>query len=230
MRRIGIIGGMSWQSSAVLYRLVNEFAHDAQGGHASADCVMTSVNFDVVRELQLRNDWDGAGELLADRARSLRAAGAEAVTLCTNTMHKVAPAIVEALGDVPFLHVADSVAARCEAIGAKTVGLLGTRCTMSDGFYLDLLEARGLTVWVPDPAAQVDVDSIIFEHLVHGRTPASARERYREVMAALERKGCEAIVLGCTEIGLLVDDTDATVPLVDTTVEQARTAVDFMLA
>lgn len=230
MRKIGIIGGMSWQSSAATYRLLNEAVNERLGGHHSARCVLASVEFAEIEALQGAGDWDGAGRRLAVEARGLELAGAECVLLATNTMHKVADAIVAAI-EVPFLHVADAVARRCEELGATTVGLLGTRFTMGEAFYVDLLADRGITAWVPDPVGQVDVDAIIFEHLVHGRTPAPARERYREVMADLvARRGVEAIVLGCTEIGLLVDETDASVPLVDTTVEQVRAAVDWALA
>jgi aspartate racemase len=190
---------------------------------------MTSVEFADIEALQRAGDWAGAARLLAAEAQGLERAGAECVLLATNTMHKVAATIVEAI-EVPFLHVVDAVAARCGELGATTVGLLGTRFTMGEDCYVDLLAERGITAWVPDPVGQVDVDAIIFEHLVHGRTPAPARERYREVMAGLVGKGCEAIVLGCTEIGLLVDDSDASVPLVDTTVEQVRAAVDWALA
>ena len=229
MRKIGVIGGMSWQSSAVIYRLLNEQVQAQRGGHHSARVLLSSVDFAEVEALQRVGDWAGAGDLLAAEARALVAAGAECVVLATNTMHKVADAIVAAI-DVPFLHVVDAVEQRCRELGATTVGLLGTRFTMGDAFYVDLLAERGITAWVPDPVGQVDVDAIIFEHLVHGRAPAPARERYREVMAALEVKGCEAIVLGCTEIMLLVDETDASVPLVDTTTEQVRMAVDWALA
>lgn len=230
MRKIGIIGGMSWQSSAATYRLLNEAVNERLGGHHSARCVMASVEFAEIEALQVAGDWAGAGARLADEAQALERAGAECVVLATNTMHKVADAI-EAAIEVPFLHVADAVAARCEELGATTVGLLGTRFTMGEAFYVDLLAARGITAWVPDPVGQVDVDAIIFEHLVHGRTPAPARDRYREVMADLVvRRGVDAIVLGCTEIGLLVDDGDASVPLIDTTVEQVRAAVDWALA
>lgn len=228
MRRIGVIGGMSWQSSIVTYRLLNELVQERLGGHHSADCVMASVDFAHVVELQRAGDWDGAGQLLADAARSLERAGAECVLLATNTMHKVADSIVEAI-DAPFLHVADAAANRLRELGIGRVGLLGTRFTMAESFYLDLLEARGILAFVPDPAAQVDVDAIIFEHLVHGRAPAPARERYCEVMASMVAKGAEAILLGCTEIMLLVEDCDCTVPLVDTTREQARMAVDWAL-
>ncbi len=230
MRKIGVIGGMSWQSSAATYRLLNQAVSERLGGHHSARCVVASVDFAQVEALQRAGDWAEAGRLLAREAQSLERAGAECVVLATNTMHKVADAIVEAI-DVPFLHVADAVARRCGELDATTVGLLGTRFTMAEGFYVDLLAERGITAWVPDPVAQVDVDSIIFEHLVHGRTPTPARERCREVMVELvARRGVEAIVLGCTEIGLLIDAGDASVPLVDTTVEQVRSAVDWALA
>ncbi|MCW2927589.1 MAG: hypothetical protein JWM86_1557 [Thermoleophilia bacterium] len=228
MRMIGIIGGMAWPSTAELYRRLNELVGERLGGHHSARILLSSVDFAEVEAMQRSGDWDGTGELLATEARRLEAGGAELLLLATNTMHKVAPAI-EAAVDVPLLHVVDGVQAAATRLGVTTVGLLGTRFTMAEDFYIDALEARGLVGWVPDPVGQVDVDAIIFEHLVHGRTPAPARERYREVMAGLVARGCGAIVLGCTEIGLLVDGTDATVPLIDTTLEHARLAVDQAL-
>lgn len=229
MRRIGIIGGMSWRSSAETYRLLNQVVHERLGGHHSAACLLASVDFAGIEQLQRAGDWQGAGERLAGVAQALERVGAECVILATNTMHKVADQIVAAI-DVPFLHVADAVAARCRELGAARVGLLGTRFTMGEPFYVDLLADRGIEAVVPSADDQVLVDRIIFEELVRGRTTDESRERYREVMARLGDDGCEAVVLGCTEIGLLVSDGDAAVSLVDTTVEQVRAAVDWALA
>jgi aspartate racemase len=229
MRRIGIIGGMSWQSSAVTYRLLNELVNERLGGHHSAACLLASVDFAGIEELQRAGDWHGAGERLAGVAAALERAGAECVVLATNTMHKVAPQI-EAAIEIPFLHVVDAVAARCHELDVTLVGLLGTRFTMAEPFYVDLLAERGIEAIVPPTEDQATVDSVIFDELVRGITNEASRERYREVMARLAGQGCEAIILGCTEIGLLVDESDAAVPLVDTTVEQVRAAVEWALA
>jgi aspartate racemase len=230
MRRIGVIGGMSWQSSAVAYRLLNEAVAARLGGHHSARCVMSSVEFEEVIALQHAGDWDAAGELLAREARHLQDAGAECIYLATNTMHLVAPAI-EAAIDVPFLHVVDVVADEADRLGVTRVGLLGTRFTMCEPFYVDLLAARGIEAIVPDCGDEVtELHRIIFDELVHGEILDASRVRYCRAMASLVERGAEAIVLGCTEIMLLVSSCDASVPVLDTTELQARAAIEFALA
>ena len=230
MRRIGIIGGMSWQSSAVAYRLLNEAVAAKLGGHHSARCVMTSVEFDEVVSLQHAGDWDAAGRLLAEEARGLQDAGAECIYLATNTMHVVAPAI-EAAIDVPFLHVVDVVADEARRLDVTTVGLLGTRYTMCEPFYVDALAERGIRAIVPDCGDEVsELHRIIFEELVHGHVLDSSREFYCRSMAGLVERGAEAIVLGCTEIMLLVGQCDCSMPVIDTTEAQARAALEFALA
>lgn len=230
MRTIGVIGGMSWQSTAETYRMLNELVGASLGGRHSARCIIASVDFEEVVAFQRAGDWDGAGALLAREARKLEAAGADCVFLATNTMHLVADAIRDAI-DVPFLHVVDVVAAGIREQGCSTVGLLGTRYTMREPFYADLLAAHGITAIVPEQDEEVDeLDRIIFDELVHGQVLEPSRVKYCAAMESLVERGAEAIVLGCTEIMLLVGACDCSVEVIDTTEAQARAAVDFALA
>ena len=229
MKRIGLLGGMSWESSAEYYRFVNEAVRDSLGGLHSADCVMRSVDFAGIEELQRAGRWDEAGGVLADEARALVAAGAELIVLCTNTMHKVAGAITDAV-DVPFLHIADTTAAAVRARGIGTVGLLATGYTMEQDFYTGRLRERhGLEVLVPDEADRRIVHDVIYDELCVGVVRDESRDEYRRVMASLAGRGAEAILLGCTEIDLLVGPEDAGVPLFDTTRLHAEAAVRLAL-
>jgi aspartate racemase len=217
MRTIGLLGGMSWESTVPYYRQINEVVKQRLGGLHSARLVLVSVDFHDIERLQQAGDWVAAGELLATAARSVEAAGADFLVLCTNTMHKVAPAI-EAAVAIPLLHIADPTAAQIKAAGLRRVGLLGTRFTMEQDFYLGRLrEQHGIEVLVPDRIDRADVHHIIYDELCLGLISAASRARYREVMAGLVARGAEAIILGCTEISLLVDASDAGVPLFDTT-------------
>jgi aspartate racemase len=230
MRCIGLLGGMSWESSAVSYRMVNEAVRDALGGLHSADLLLRSVDFAPVEALQRAGDWDAAGALLAREARALQDAGAELLVLCTNTMHKVAPAIEAAL-DVPLVHIADATAAAVREAGLRRVGLLATAYTMEQDFYVGRLRDRhGIEVLVPDAAERAEVHRVIYEELCVGVVRDASREAYRAVMAGLVDRGAEAILLGCTEIDLLVGAADASVPVFDTTLLQAREAVRLALA
>ena len=229
MKLIGLIGGMSWESTESYYRLINQAVKARLGGLHSARLVLYSVDFREIEVLQRAGDWDTAGRLLADAARSLQAAGAEAIVLCTNTMHKVAAAI-EATVAVPLLHIADATAAAIVAAGHTRVGLLGTRFTMEEAFYRDrLIDRHDLDVLVPAAAEREDVNRIIYQELCLGVIREESRARYREVISNLVAAGAQAIILGCTEISLLVSAADASVPLFDTTALHARAAVDFAL-
>jgi aspartate racemase len=229
VKRIGLLGGMSWESTAVYYRLVNEAVRDRAGGLHSADCLLRSVDFAGVEELQRTGRWDAAGALLAGEARALQGAGAELLVLCTNTMHKVAPAIEAALS-IPFVHIADTTAEAVRAAGISRVGLLATAYTMERDFYVGRLRERhGLDVLVPDAADRRIVHDVIYQELCVGIVRDASREEYRRVMAALVQRGAEAILLGCTEIDLLVAARDATVPLFDTTRLHAERAVELAL-
>jgi aspartate racemase len=227
MKVIGLIGGMSWESTVPYYRLINETIRARLGGLHSAKLVLYSVDFHEIERLQHAEDWQAAGELLAQAARSLEAAGAELLVLCTNTMHKVASQI-EAAVRIPLLHIADPTAADIRAAGHSKVGLLGTRFTMEQAFYRDRLRERhGLDVRVPNDADRAIVHRVIYEELCLGQALTASRAEYRRILAALVEQGAEAIILGCTEIGLLVDPSDSAVPLFDTTRIHARAAAEW---
>lgn len=229
MKLIGLIGGMSWESTESYYRLINQAVKARLGGLHSARLLLYSADFHEIEMLQRSGDWDTAGRLLADAARSLQAAGAECVLLCTNTMHKVAPAI-EAAVSIPLLHIADATAAAIVAAGHTRVGLLGTRFTMEEAFYRERLASRhGLDVLIPAAAERADVNRIIYQELCLGVIREDSRARYREAIRQLVAAGAQAIILGCTEISLLVSALDASVPLFDTTALHARAAVDVAL-
>jgi len=229
MKTIGLIGGMSWESTVPYYRLINETVAARLGGLHSARLVLYSVDFHDIERLQHAGDWVAAGELLAQAARSLQAAGADVLVLCTNTMHKVA-AQIEAAVSIPLFHIADPTATEIRAAGLTCVGLLGTRFTMEQGFYRDrLTERHGLQVLVPEAGDREIVHRVIYEELCLGKIVPASRAEYRRVMAGLVERGAEAIILGCTEICLLVDASDATVPLFDTTGIHARKAAEWAL-
>jgi aspartate racemase len=229
MKTIGLIGGMSWESTASYYRLINQAVQARLGGLHSASLVLHSVDFAAIEQLQRAGDWDAAGALLAQAARGLQAAGAGALLICANTMHKVAPAIASAV-QIPLLHVVDATAAAVHRAGVRQVGLLGTRFTMEQAFYVERLQQQGLGVLLPDADDRATVHRVIYEELCRGRILDRSRDEYRRVMAALVARGAEGIILGCTEIALLVAAADATVPLFDTTELHALAAVDWALA
>jgi aspartate racemase len=229
VKRIGLLGGMSWESTVEYYRFVNEAVRDRLGGLHSADCLVRSVDFAGVEELQRTGRWDEAGELLAGEARVLVAAGAELVVLCTNTMHKVADAISAAI-NVPFVHIADTTADAVRDAGASTVGLLATAYTMEHDFYVGRLRDRhGLEVLVPGREDRRIVHRVIYDELCVGVVNDHSRREYRRIMGDLAEHGAEAILLGCTEIDLLVGPDDAPVPVFDTTRLHAERAVEMAL-
>ena len=217
MKIIGLIGGMSWESTVPYYRHINETIKARLGGLHSARLILYSVDFHEIERLQRAGDWDAAGVLMGEAARSLEAAGADFLVLCTNTMHRVAPAI-EAAVRIPLLHIADPTAREIKAAGLSKVGLLGTRFTMEQGFYKDRLRERhGLEVLTPAEPDRERIHRIIYDELCLGEIRDSSRLAYRRVMADLVERGAEAIILGCTEISLLVGPGDAGVRLFDTT-------------
>lgn len=229
MKTIGLIGGMSWESTVPYYRTINETIKERLGGLHSAKIVLVSVDFHEIEQLQRAGDWIAAGALLADAAVALEKAGAQCVVLCTNTMHKVAPAI-EAAVQIPLLHIADATAAEIKAARISTVGLLGTRFTMEQDFYKDrLVRAHGVRVLVPDAEGRELVHRVIYDELCLGKVLDSSRTAARRVMARLVDDGAQAIVLGCTELMLLVRPEDTTVPLFDTTSIHARKAAEWAL-
>lgn len=229
MRTIGIIGGMSWESTLPYYRRINEGVRDRLGGLHSAKLVLLSVDFAEVEAMQSEGRWDEGGELLASAARSLEAAGAECVLIATNTMHKVASQ-VEAAVNVPLLHIADTAGAAIVGAGITTVGLLGTRFTMEQDFYRSRLQERfGLSVLVPDADDRELVDRVIYTELCCGIISDESRAAFNGVIGRLVERGAEAIVLGCTEIPLLVRAEETPVPLFDTGELHAAAAVEFAL-
>ena len=229
MKTIGLIGGMSWESTLAYYRTINRATAAALGGLHSAPLVLDSLDLAEVARLQYAGRWDALGEMMAASARKLERAGADLLVLATNTMHKLAPQI-EAATTVPLLHIADATADAAHAQGITTVGLLGTRFTMEQAFYRDRLEANGLAVLTPPDAERQAVHDVIYDELCQGIFQEPSRQAYREVIAGLARRGAEGVVLGCTEIGLLVGPDDAPVPLLDTAEIHARRAVELALA
>jgi aspartate racemase len=229
MRTIGLIGGMSWESTAWYYRLLNELTRDRLGGLHSAKCVLYSVDFAEIEQLQTEGRWTEAGEVLAAAARAVEAAGAQLVLICTNTMHKVADEVAAAVS-VPLLHLADTTADAVLKAGLTKVGLLGTAFTMEQDFYRGRLARRGLDVLVPGAAGRAVVHRVIYKELCLGIVREESRAAYRDVIAELAARGAEGVILGCTEIELLVRPEDSVVPLFPTTTLHAQAAVTAALA
>jgi len=228
MLTIGLLGGMSWESSAHYYRLANEFVRERSGGLHSARCVLYSVDFADVEQLQSTGRWDEAGRLLGRAAAAVQAAGADLLLLCTNTMHKVADQVQAAI-DIPLLHLADATAAAVGAAGLDTVGLLGTAFTMEQGFYRDRLAGHGLNVIVPESDDRAEVHRIIYQELCLGRHSDTSRQTYRQIIERLVHSGAQGVILGCTEIELLISPGDSLVPLFPTSRLHVEAAVDAAL-
>jgi aspartate racemase len=229
MRYIGLLGGMSWESTAEYYRLLNRGVAERAGGLHSAPLILHSVDFAEIAEMQRAGDWATAGSRLAEAARGLEGAGAQALVLCTNTMHHVAGAL-EAAVSIPLLHIVDPTGTALRAAGVRRVGLLGTRFTMELPFWRDRLHQRfGVELVVPEPSDRAEVHRIIYEELCRGRIEDASRAAYVGVIERLRAEGAEAVILGCTEIGLLVRPADSPLPVFDTTVLHAEAAVDFCL-
>jgi aspartate racemase len=230
VKTLGLIGGMTWHSTVDYYRLINEGVHTRLGGSHSAEIVLLSVDFDPVEGLQTGGEWEALGRLMAGAARTLEAAGAEGLVICANTMHRLADDIAAAVR-VPLIHIADATAAEVRKQGLKTVGLLGTRYTMEMDFYRGRLAARhGLKVLVPGEPGRTTVHEIIYKELGHGLVRPEARQAYLEVIEDLVKRGAEGVILGCTEIPMLVRPQDSPVPVFDTTALHAAAAVEFALS
>jgi aspartate racemase len=228
MRTIGLIGGMSWESSAEYYRLVNEDVRTRLGGQHNAASVMVTVDFAEIEALQRAGCWEAAGKRLAEAAVALEHAGADLIGLCTNTMHLVADRIESAV-KVPFVHLVDATADRITAAGLRRVGLLATRFTMELGFYAERMARHGIEVLVPSAEDRTVVHGIIYGELTLGKVEQASREAYRRVMVDLAERGCDGIIYGCTEITLLVDGSDSPVPVFDSTRLHAERLVDLAL-
>ncbi|EJE51821.1 aspartate racemase [Acidovorax sp. CF316] len=230
MKTIGLIGGMSWESTAEYYRLMNQEVRTRLGPLRSAQLLIHSVDFGPIAQAQHEGRWDDAGELLAGSARRLHAAGADAIVLCTNTMHKLAGTIAAAT-PLPFLHIAAPVGEAARQCGLRRLGLLATAFTMEQPFLKDkLAQDHGLQVVTPDAPTRAEVHRVIYEELCQGIVRDASRGFYQRAIAQLQAQGCDAIVLGCTEISLLVQQAHSPLPLLDTTALHARAAVDFALA
>jgi len=226
---IGLLGGMSWESTLEYYRIINETVKERLGGLHSAKCILYSFDFAEIELLQREGDWDKLAEMLIDAAKKLEACGAGLIVICTNTMHKLADK-VEAKINIPLIHIVDATAEKILEKNIKQVGLLGTRFTMEEPFYKRRLEEKyGIKVIIPNSKEREIVDRVIFEELVLGIIRQSSRERFKQIIYSLVDRGAEGIILGCTEIPLLIKQEDVTVPVFDTTTIHARAAVEFAL-
>jgi aspartate racemase len=228
VKTIGLIGGMSWESTIPYYRHINTVIKQRLGGLHSARVILYSVDFHDIEQLQRAGDWESAGTMLSAAARALETAGADFLVLCTNTMHKVAPAI-EAAVRIPLLHIADPTAAEIKRAGFSKVGLLGTRFTMEESFIKDRLSRHGLQILTPGRIDRETIDRIIYEELCQGILVEESRAHYRGIIGSLVAMGAQAIILGCTEVSLLIDQKDSAVPVFDTTSLHAREAGQWAL-
>jgi aspartate racemase len=229
MKTIGVIGGMSWESSAEYYKLLNRYAKARLGGHHNARSLLLTVDFAVVEAAQRAGDWNALGNQMANAARQLEQGGADIVLLATNTMHRVADAIERTIS-VPFLHIADPTGEALRAAGVERVALLGTRYTMEQTFYAGRLRERfGLDTLTPDDEGRANVHRIIYDELCHGVIESQSRAMYQKVIEELAARGAQAVILGCTEITLLIKQEDSVLPVFDTTALHAQKAVDWAI-
>jgi len=230
MKTIGLLGGMSWESMVGYYRAINEGVKNQLGGLHSAKIVMYSVDFDPIEKLQHAGDWEGTANILSDAAKRIQCAGADFLLICTNTMHKVVPQIEEAI-EIPILHIADATAEIIIGNGIKTVGLLGTAFTMEQDFYKGRLQNKhGLKVLVPNERGRQTVHKIIYHELCLGQIRHDSKAQYLSLIDSLSDSGAEAVILGCTEIGMLINQDDTKVKLLDTTAIHAQKAVEYALS
>ena len=228
MKTIGLLGGMSWESTQTYYRLINEGVKNRLGGLHSAKLVLFSVDFAEIEALQHKGDWPATADILAGAALSVQKAGADFLVIGTNTMHKVAPEIEQTIG-IPLLHIADATAQLLKKEGVTRAGLLGTRFTMEQAFYRERLEAAGIDVLTPDEGQRDEVHRVIYEELCQGEIKPDSRHTYLDIVSSLSGRGAQAVILGCTEIGLLISQADTEVPLYDTTEIHAAQAVELAL-
>ena len=228
MKTLGMIGGMSPESTVLYYQIINREVNRHLGGNNSANIVMHSVNFAEIAALQAQGNWQQAGVLLADSAQKLAQMGAEGLVLATNTMHKVAD-VIQAAVEIPLLHVVDATAAAIHAQGLDKVGLLGTRFTMSDGFYTQRMREFGIATVLPNEAQQAEIHRVIFEELCCNRFTDTAKRYYQQVVGDLQAQGAQGVILGCTEIGLLLQAQDCALPVWDSAVIHALAAVEWIL-
>ena len=228
MKTLGIIGGMSPESTVLYYQIINREVNRRLGGNNSANIVMHSVNFAEIAALQAQGNWQQAGVVLAESAQKLAQMGAEGLVLASNTMHKVAD-VIQAAVEIPLLHVVDATAAAIQAQGLDKVGLLGTRFTMSDGFYTQRMREQGIATVLPNEEQQAEIHRVIFEELCCNRFTDTARRYYQQVVGDLQAQGAQGVILGCTEIGLLLQAQDCALPVLDSAVIHALAAVEWIL-
>jgi len=229
MKVIGMIGGMSWESSIEYYRLINETVKEKLGGLHSAKCILYSVDFAEIEALQYQGRWQEAAQIMVDAASRVKAGGADFLVICTNTMHKMADDVEQAVS-IPLLHIADATAKVIQAQGLRKIGLLGTKYTMEEDFYRGrLVNKHGLEVLIPDADDREVIHRVIYEELVLGKINSESREEYKLIIERLVAGGAQGIILGCTEIGLLVKQNDSQMPLFDTTYLHAVAAVELAL-
>lgn len=223
MKTIGLIGGMSWESTVTYYKVINETVKEQLGGLHSAKILLYSVDFSEIEECQAKGQWEESADILGEAALKLQAAGADFIVICTNTMHKVAP-VIQGKIRIPILHIADATADSLLKAGVKTVALLGTKYTMTQEFYKEKLTAKGIKVLVPDQSDIELVNHVIYDELCLGMISEESRKEYKRVIAMLKEKGAEGVILGCTEIGLLIKQEDSPLPVFDTTLIHANRA------
>lgn len=228
MKKIGLIGGMSWESTLLYYKLLNEKVKSLRGGFHSANCVIESVNFAEIAALQAKDDWSSLDKLMITRARALETSGAEMILICANTMHLSVPAIEQST-KIPVLHIAEVTAAEIKKSKLKKVALLGTKFTMEKDFFRDILEKNGITVCIPDAEGRNRVHEIIYQELVNGIITDESKKTYVSIIENLLAEGAQGVILGCTEIPLLIKPVDVDIPLFNTTKIHAEKAVEISL-
>ncbi|NOQ92694.1 MAG: amino acid racemase [Flavobacteriaceae bacterium] len=228
MKTIGLIGGLSWESSAVYYKIINEKINNILGGYHSAKCVMVSVDFAEIEKLQKIEDWEGQNKIMVKSARQLENAGADFVVLCTNTMHICSDAIIKNIS-IPFLHIAKATGEKIKENNLKKIALLGTKFTMEKDFYKDLLKDYGIETIIPNENDRGIVHEIIYKELVHGNINTNSKKAYQKIIKDLQKRGAEGVILGCTEIPLLIKQNDVDIPIFDTTKIHAESAVMMAL-
>ena len=228
MKTIGLIGGMSWESTIPYYRIINEEVKNRLGGLHSAKIVLYSVEFDEIEKCQSNGEWEKSGDILGNAAKAVESAGADFLLICTNTMHKVVPQIASMI-DIPIIHIADATADELEKNNTRSIGLLGTKYTMTQDFYKPRLIDRGIRVLIPDEGDIETVNTVIFDELCVGKISDVSREKLKEIITKLKCKGAEGVILGCTEIGLLIHQSDVDIPVFDTTVIHARKATELAI-
>jgi len=229
MKTIGLLGGMSWESTVTYYTRINQLMNQKLGGLHSAKIKLASVDFEEIEKCQAANEWERSGELLGREAQRLEQAGADFLLICTNTMHKVAPQIAAYLS-IPILHIADATIAELQTKKIKKVALLGTKYTMTQDFYKQKIIDSGINVWIPNETDIDIVNQIIFDELCHGKILAESKELFISVINQAHEAGAEGVILGCTEIGLLIQQADITIPVFDTTEIHSKKAVEQALA